>query len=343
MLGTLSSDQKQNWKAHVTSMVHAYNCTCQESTGQSPYFLMFGRNPRLPVDLAFGIETGPNMSSMPKYVDDLRQRLLYAYDLAAKHSAQAKNRQKKHYDSRVREAVLNIGDRVLVKILAFEGKHKLTNKWEEDPYIVTGQPNADIPAYTVRKENGEGRIRTLHRNLLLPIGCIDTRQRQPIPTPRKPKPTPRKLRSRLRHGPSCDEGSTSSSSEEGEVLIVGADVQSDIDSGPTTSRVSEDEPEKLEPQQLEEELATPEDTPHITQESPVAPRGSQRNRVKPVWMRKGDFSMMQQQQKQQQQQQDPDWKLRAKFLTELIDRGTLEEQDGKIVATFLSILSGKII
>lgn len=300
---------------------------------------MFGRNPRLPVDLAFGIERGPNTSSMTKYVDDLRQRLMYAYDLAAKHSTQAKNRQKKLYDSRVREAVLNIGDRVLVKILAFEGKHKLTNKWEEDPYIVTGQPNTDIPAYTVRKENGEGRIRTLHRNLLLPIGCIDTRPRQPIPTPRKPKAAPRKLRSTLRHGPSSNEGSTSSSSEEEEVMIVRADVLSDIDSGPTISMVSDDESEELESQQLEEVLATPDETPHVTQESPVAPRRSQRTRMKPEWMRKGEFSMKQQ---QQQQQQDPDWKLRAKFLTELIDKGTLEEQDGKIVATFLSILSGKV-
>ena len=66
-----------------------------------------------------------------------------------------------------------MGDRVLVKIVAFEGKHKLSNKWEDEPYVVLRQPNPDIPVYVVRKESGEGRKRTLHRNLLLPIGFLN--------------------------------------------------------------------------------------------------------------------------------------------------------------------------
>lgn len=38
--------------------------------------------------------------------------------------------------------------------------------------ICITQPNTDIPVYTVRRKNGTGRTRTLHRNLLLPIGFI---------------------------------------------------------------------------------------------------------------------------------------------------------------------------
>lgn len=71
---------------------------------------------------------------------------------------------------------------MLVRILAFDGKHKLSNKWEEDPYIVTDQPNNDIPVYVVKKEDGTGRVRTLHRNHLLPIGYIRPR---PVPVPRR--------------------------------------------------------------------------------------------------------------------------------------------------------------
>ena len=48
MLGTLSEKDKLDWKAHLSSMTHAYNCTQHPSTTYSPYFLMFGRQPRLP-------------------------------------------------------------------------------------------------------------------------------------------------------------------------------------------------------------------------------------------------------------------------------------------------------
>jgi transposase InsO family protein len=55
MLGSLESHQKQNWKAYLGPMIHSYNCTRHESTGQTPYLLMFGRNPSLPIDVTLGL------------------------------------------------------------------------------------------------------------------------------------------------------------------------------------------------------------------------------------------------------------------------------------------------
>ena len=48
----------------------------------------------------------------------------------------------------------------------------MADRWEEIPYDVIDQPNPEIPVYKVRKENGEGPIRTLHRNLLYPISTV---------------------------------------------------------------------------------------------------------------------------------------------------------------------------
>ena len=70
MLGTLEPHQKPNWKPHVAPLVHAYNCTRHESTDQSPYYLMFGREPRLPIDLAFGINN-QQQKSLTKYIEEL--------------------------------------------------------------------------------------------------------------------------------------------------------------------------------------------------------------------------------------------------------------------------------
>lgn len=39
-----------------------------------------------------------------------------------------------------------------MKIVAFDGKHKLSNKWGENSFNVQSLSNKDISVYTVRKE-----------------------------------------------------------------------------------------------------------------------------------------------------------------------------------------------
>jgi transposase InsO family protein len=182
MLGTLEPDKKVAWHKHVSPMVHAYNCTEHDSTGHSPYFLMFGRHPRLPVDVVFGLDRNTSSKSQSAYIADLRQRLQEAYRRATEAADKARDRQKAHYDRRARAATLEPGDQVLVRVMAFEGKHKLANRWEEDVYVVMTQPNPDVTVYTVRKENDPTqRVRTLHRNHLLPIGSVKEETRtQPV-------------------------------------------------------------------------------------------------------------------------------------------------------------------
>lgn len=55
MLGSLHPFQKTNWKKCLSPMVQVYNSTMHESTGQSPNYLIFGREPLLPIDIAFEI------------------------------------------------------------------------------------------------------------------------------------------------------------------------------------------------------------------------------------------------------------------------------------------------
>ena len=170
MLGTLEPHQKADWKTHVAPLVHAYNCTRHESTNFSPYSLMFGRNPNLPVDLKFGVSDEQPAESLTKYIDNLRRRMKESFDLATQHADRARRKQKGYYDLKTRHADLQKNDRVLIKRMAFgEGKHKLSDRWEEEIYCVVDQPNEDIPVFTLEGEKS-GRRRVLHRNLLLPLG-----------------------------------------------------------------------------------------------------------------------------------------------------------------------------
>ena len=65
MLGTLEDRQKEDWKSYVAPLVYSYNATRHDSTGFSPYFLMFGRHPRLAVDAYLGLKSSqdPAISS----------------------------------------------------------------------------------------------------------------------------------------------------------------------------------------------------------------------------------------------------------------------------------------
>ena len=56
------------------------------------------------------------------YIEDLRNRLKYADQLAAEASKKSQQHQKKQYDSRITAASVTTGDLVLVRILAFERK-----------------------------------------------------------------------------------------------------------------------------------------------------------------------------------------------------------------------------
>ena len=55
LLSILNLKEKPGWKSHVGRLVQAYNATKHDSTKHSPFLLMFGREPRLPIDLALGL------------------------------------------------------------------------------------------------------------------------------------------------------------------------------------------------------------------------------------------------------------------------------------------------
>lgn len=170
MLGTLESAKRQRWSQYVSSLVHAYNCTFNEATGYSPYFLLFGREARLPIDVCFGLfPYGKENTTHTQYVQKLKADLQEAYELASAAALRNHQKNKTYYDRRVRHQVLAKGDRVLVKNLGLKGKHKLQDRWSSVPHVVVEQlPN--LPVYRVKPEDGFGRERTLHRDHLLPIG-----------------------------------------------------------------------------------------------------------------------------------------------------------------------------
>ena len=110
---------------------------------------------------------GPSSSS--KYIQDLESRLQWSYKLAQRHMEKQADKPKKHYDTRVRCSKLKPGDLVLVKKFGFRGKHKIQDRWENHVYEVLESCYSSPLVFRIRREDGTGNLRVLHRNLLLPL------------------------------------------------------------------------------------------------------------------------------------------------------------------------------
>ena len=150
MLGTLDPQEKSRWHAHMDAMTHAYNCTRHDSTGYIPYFLMYGRPPRLPIDLVIGLPESAEPCEYSEYVQALLDCLSNAYDEANQMSRHAKEQQKKQYDRKAKPHEFMPGDRVLIKVCYVEGRQQLGDRCQ--PYIVI-KKQPDIPVYVVQTED----------------------------------------------------------------------------------------------------------------------------------------------------------------------------------------------
>ena len=174
MLGTLEPDKKSDWKKYLPSLTYAYNCTKHETTKVSPHELMFGRKPRLPIDSMFDTPVQEVSNHTTKeYIEGLKKRMKTAQDIAQRVTEEARIKMKTVYDRKARAPKICVGDKVLVKILKFEGKHKIEDRYEDDIYTVVGQPNIQIPVFDVRSEDGTEK--RLHRNHLFLLGFIDNK------------------------------------------------------------------------------------------------------------------------------------------------------------------------
>ena len=110
MLGTLPKEKKSEWKNHIGTLVHAYNCTWNSATGFSPYYLMFGRQPHLPVDVALGLAPCTiTESNTTKFVQKLREQTKWAHKKMETFQAKEAKRHKWKYDKKGRAAALEVG------------------------------------------------------------------------------------------------------------------------------------------------------------------------------------------------------------------------------------------
>ena len=99
MIGKLEEDKKACWSKHLPELLLAYNATCSAVTGYSPYYLLFGRRPRIPVDYLFPtLHDSPHQTKMEVSVAAMQKRLKEASTVARHLTSEEVAEQCRYYD-----------------------------------------------------------------------------------------------------------------------------------------------------------------------------------------------------------------------------------------------------
>ena len=112
-------------------MLFSYRASLQESTQESPFYLLYGRDPRLPTDAALAAPVHREDVDLDDYKAEVTSCLSDAWELARQHVKKAQKAQKRYYDRNTKDPGYRVGDRVFVFMpAAKQGKdHKFARPY----------------------------------------------------------------------------------------------------------------------------------------------------------------------------------------------------------------------
>lgn len=98
MLAKEMLEHAQDWDELTPYVIFDYNIAAHASTGFSPAYMTMGREPRLPVDHAFGHVDYPLPTNAKTYVNQLRERLAEAHRIVQEQMDKTHTIQKAQHD-----------------------------------------------------------------------------------------------------------------------------------------------------------------------------------------------------------------------------------------------------
>lgn len=116
LLKVLPPGKKRRWTNHFPQVLFAYNTTAHQSTGHSPYYLMFGRHPQLPVDFLLGaIDEEPVGGSIEEWIQEHQECLKSVYTSTKKHLEGAAVQRGHQHNAKVNASLIPAGTLVYGK------------------------------------------------------------------------------------------------------------------------------------------------------------------------------------------------------------------------------------
>ncbi|EYC19204.1 hypothetical protein Y032_0025g1233 [Ancylostoma ceylanicum] len=113
------------WDKILPTVVYAYNASEHRATGESPHFLVYGRDPKYPSGVIPTEQLSPYIVDYDNYKTELLCGLNLAQELISESSKEYRDKMKENYDRKWktnRSTIFKTGDRVYMKLPAEKSK-----------------------------------------------------------------------------------------------------------------------------------------------------------------------------------------------------------------------------
>ena len=162
MLSKKVEQSGKDWDKQLPYVLFAYRTSCQESTKASPFFLLYGRDPKLPTTAALNPPVDRVELNLADYQTEVAIRMSNAWESAKVAIKKAQKQQKTQYDKRARDPKLSVGDAVFVYFPAKKsGKAYKFARPFQGPYVVQKLFNNGVQV----KKMGQSRCKPLRVSL----------------------------------------------------------------------------------------------------------------------------------------------------------------------------------
>ena len=160
MLNNYVSEHQKDWDLYLDQVLFAYRTSCHASTGYSPFFMLYGREPILMPDVAF--KHSPNgLSDVECYLQDRKIIFEDTYTQARVSLDKSHLNQKKNYDKKRSAIEFNVGDKIwLYTPKTKVGLSKKFHRHWDGPFIIVEKLNAIN--YKVKNMNNERNVMVVH-------------------------------------------------------------------------------------------------------------------------------------------------------------------------------------
>ncbi|VDI53475.1 Hypothetical predicted protein [Mytilus galloprovincialis] len=157
-----TTDKKSRWPELLPELVYAYNCTPHSTTGYSPYFLFFGREPTIPLDQLLGTEQEVTFEK-EEWITEHFNNLKQAFELAADRTEKQALSRQTTLNKKVDNKELPVGSRVFLRNHP-KGRAKIQDAWNSKPFRII-EKHENI--YKVEPLLGRGEPKNVHRREML--------------------------------------------------------------------------------------------------------------------------------------------------------------------------------